>query len=258
MAGDRETRILDFHALVRNPEVDILWASWGGKSCNQLLERLDYDLIGAARKPILAFSDGCVLLNAITARTGLFTFSGPNVIGKAYESQHASLQILTNERYRKAHNLLGRSSRRLGVSLVEGVARGRLVGGNLSTFVLGLLGSRFMPAFEETLFFWESVGDPPQLVDQYLTCLRNADFFGQVTGMVIGSFVEQDSAEHRRRDPFETVMDAVEGFDFPILYCPTFVHASDLENPILPIGALCELNVKAHTLSLLEELIEAG
>lgn len=96
----------------------------------------------------------------------------------------------------------------------------------------------------------------PQLVDQYLTCLRNADFFVHVKGMIVGSFIEQDSEEHRRRDPFEMVMDVLEGLDFPVLYSPTFGHKSDLENPILPIGALCELNSQSGTLSLLEDVVE--
>jgi muramoyltetrapeptide carboxypeptidase LdcA involved in peptidoglycan recycling len=112
-----------------------------------------------------------------------------------------------------------------------------------------------MPDFGDAIFFWESVGDPPQLVDQYLTCLRNAGFFDQVKGMVIGSFIEQDSAEHRRRDPFEMVLDVLTGLDFPVLYSPTFGHLPILENPILPIGALCELNSGTHTLSLLEDVV---
>lgn len=256
MAGKPEIRVQTLHALVSDPEVDILWAAWGGKSCNQLLTRLDYERIAAARKPILAFSDGCVLLNAITALTGLITFSGPNVIGKAYESQHARLSLLTDEHYGRSNNLLGESGQDASISLVNGVREGKLVGGNLSTFVLGLTGSKFMPDFSDVIFFWESVADPPQLVDQYLTCLRNAGFFSRVRGMVIGSFIEQDAAGYRRRDPLETVMDVLAGLDIPVLYAPTFGHLATLENPVLPIGALCELNSAARTLSLLEDVID--
>jgi muramoyltetrapeptide carboxypeptidase len=255
-AGTIKERIEDIHELLADNEVSALLTSWGGKSCNQLISLINYELIQDQKKPILGFSDGCVLLNAITAITGLFTFHGPNVAGKLYETKHADLDILTNENYDRNLNLLG------DVNLVEhrvlkaGSAQGRTFGGNLSTFSLGIVGTKYMPNFKEGgIFFWESASDRPQIVHQYLQFLRNAGIFDNLKGMVVGDFIVSEDSDYKKRDPFEMILEVCEGYNFPILYCPTFGHDGTLENPILPIGTLCELSTKESSLHLLENIL---
>lgn len=255
MAGEVKDRASDIVELAVLPEVHALMASWGGKSCSQLLPHLDFKALSDSRKPILGFSDGCVPLNAITSITGLITFHGPNIVGKLTETKHANLRILVDDFYEKRVNLLG-ETRAVGAKVLRpGIARGRLFGGNLSTFVLGLLGSSFMPSLDGVLLFWESAYEPVQIVDQFLTCLRNAGAFDRLAGMVIGDFFTAEQG-YKARDPFELLRDIVGDFDFPVLYCPTFGHPAHLENPILPIGAACELNASAMSLDLLEPVTE--
>lgn len=255
MAGTPEERALDINNLVKDDEVDFLLASWGGKSCNQILQLLDYDSIKNARKPILGFSDGCVLINAITAKTGLFTIHGPNVAGKLHETKHSDFQILRQAEY--TQNILGDTQSVSGSKVINGgKSQGRLMGGNLSTFVLGLLGSEYLPRFEKGIFFWESAGETPQIIDQYLTALINAGFFQQVTGMVIGDFIRDETESYKERDPFDVIKELFKDYSFPIIHTPTFGHPGHLENPAIPIGPMCELDSDNATLSLLENIIE--
>ncbi len=247
MAGSPEDRVDDIHELLLQDQVDLLLATWGGKGCSQLLPLIDYSLVVRARKPIMGFSDVCVLLNAIAAHTGLITFHGPNVAGKLDESRHADLAAVTSEDGAIAllAPVFGADTARAWETVRPGVARGRLFGGNLSTFVLGLVGSTYLQEMPGTVFFWESASEPPQLIDQYLTCLRNAGFFDHVTAMVVGD-VRYEEEERKRRPLNDVLLSATSGYSFPIARIPTFGHAR-LENPIIAIGAMCRVDTGKRT-----------
>ena len=93
-AGSVTERLSDIDELLEDDGVDCLLASWGGKNANQLVRCLPYAELARRRKPIVGFSDVCVILNAITAETGLITFCGPNIAGKMAESEHWGLDLL--------------------------------------------------------------------------------------------------------------------------------------------------------------------
>lgn len=255
MAGTISQRVGDIHELCENNEVDALIASWGGKSCNQILSEIDYEIVFNSRKPIMAFSDGCVLLNAITEVTGLNTFHGPNVAGKMFETRHSNLKLLHVDTDYNSVNILGNIKKSEYKVIKSGTTQGRLFGGNLSTFVLGLVGSKYMPRFNNGVFFWESMGQKPQIVHQYLTCLRNAGLFDRLGGMVIGDFITEENEDYKVRRPFEMIEDVTDGFNFPILYSRTFGHPRELENPIIPIGATAELSTDSISLTLCEGVV---
>jgi len=51
MAGTAQERLDDLHAMYRDPEVQWVIASRGGRSANQLLVGLDFDLVKRSKKP---------------------------------------------------------------------------------------------------------------------------------------------------------------------------------------------------------------
>src|SRR3989344_6199993 len=83
IAGSVSLRINDIHDFVKREDIGCIMAFWGGFNTNQLLDRLDYDLIKANPKIFIGYSDVTALTTAITTKTGLVTFSGPGVISFA-------------------------------------------------------------------------------------------------------------------------------------------------------------------------------
>ena len=79
-AGTLEERVNALHAFFADDGIDGIISFWGGLNTHQILEYLDWDLIAANPKPLVGYSDLTCLSNAITAKTGLVTFSGPAVI----------------------------------------------------------------------------------------------------------------------------------------------------------------------------------
>jgi len=252
MAGSVDQRISDISYLLNNENVDILMASWGGKSSSQLLQYLDYELIKRKRKPFTAFSDGTLLSNAIFSKTGLISFVGPNVVGKLDESDWSDLNFFQND----TNNLSLLNETNIDQIIYPGKAKGRLVGGNLSTFVLGLIGTPYIPRNEDLIFFWETGGATPQILDQYLTLLENSGFFNQLNGMVVGTLENCiDQKDWGQRSPFDLINNISKKYKIPILQTESFGHEKR-ENPIFPIGALCEIDTNIPYLKIIENIFE--
>jgi muramoyltetrapeptide carboxypeptidase len=257
MAGSTSDRLQDVYDLVRDETVEALMASRGGKSCNQLVKLLDYGGILKNKKPIMGFSDCCVLLNAITARTGLVTFYGPRNLNKLNETRHSNLDLLVYETTEKK-NLLGDDSSKVAEVIKPGKATGKLFGGNLNTFVLSLIYADLKHSlWDGGIFFWEDASMTPQLIDQHLTGLTNSGLLDRISGMVVGDFIHEDPAEWKRVDALSVLKSLSSKHNLPILHCPTFGHAN-LENPIIPIGAICTLNTDNASLHLTESIFEEG
>ena len=163
MAGKPEERIEDFHNLIVNPNIKAIMTSWGGRSTNQLISLIDYDLVRQHPKIISGFSDSTNLINAIYTITGLITFHGPNVVGKLAEGPHTTIEYFKKAFIKGEIGVV--KSQLPPKCLRSGKAEGRLIGGNLTCFDLGLIGTPYQPNFKDTIFFWEAGARTPQEID---------------------------------------------------------------------------------------------
>jgi muramoyltetrapeptide carboxypeptidase len=72
------SRVADLHDAFADPDVQGILTVIGGFNSNELLPYLDWDLIARNPKIFCGYSDITALQNAILARTGLVTYSGPH------------------------------------------------------------------------------------------------------------------------------------------------------------------------------------
>ncbi len=248
MAGSVAQRLADFHSLLRKGEIHAMMASWGGKSAIQLLRHIDYERIRESRIPICAFSDGGVLLNAIVAQSKLICFYGPNVVGKLDETSYGQLEQISSKPLVKGSDLLAEDV--ATECIVPGKAKGVLFGGNLSTYITGISGTRFSPLPEEGIFFCESGSKTSQGLDSLLTALTLTPEFTRIKGMIIGHINIKRDEKWGDRTLIEIVR-SVFGDGFPIVHAPVFGHAK-LPNPMFPLGCRAELDSEKGRLVLLE------
>lgn len=248
-AGKVRDRVSDIHELVADDSVDILMSSWGGKSAAQLLPYLDYELFRKARKALCAFSDGCTILNAVTAVTGMVTFYGPNVVGKLDESQFGNLRQFTQDGFQR-DTILPLDSSDISV-FCPGSAEGILVGGNLSSYVISVVGSRFAPTVSDLILFWESGPKSAQELDFLLTAIKNSSHYQSIRGMLIGDVPIVEKSKWDNRTLHEIVTGIFDDRAFPILYAPVFGHRN-LPNPAFPIGCPAKLDTDRGVLSLVQ------
>lgn len=252
------SRVEDLHAAFGDDDVAGILTVIGGFNSVELLPHLDWDLIGANPKVLCGYSDITALQNAILARVGLVTYSGPHwstfgMRDHFEQTQQWFTQALFEQRpldLRPAETwtddlwFLDQDNRSVQPNegwwpLRLGNASGRIVGGNLCTLNL-LQGSEFMPSLDGALLMLED--DDASNADTFardLTSLLQLPDAAGVQGLVIGRF---QRASGVTRSLLEQIV-ARQGrlANRPVLANVDFGHT----NPIatFPIGGHAALTV---------------
>lgn len=180
LAGSDEVRLRAVQAALSDPSVDALIAARGGYGATRLLASLDVEVVRAAGKMLVGFSD-VTALHALWARAGLCSIHGPMVCSLAEANACVQTEYFALLEGAQPSPLEG-----LDV-WCGGEAEGRLFGGNLAVLA-AMLGTPYLPNLHDTLLLLEDIGERPYRIDRMLTSLLQAGFFAGVRGIVVGQF----------------------------------------------------------------------
>lgn len=250
LAGSDEQRADDFNAAVRDPKVRGIFALRGGYGTMRILDRLDYDALRADPKVILGYSDLTALLNAVTQRTGLVTFHGP--VAALSEFTDDEVRWLRSAVMQQDALALDAVQAR---ALVEGTARGRLVGGNLS-LISGLVGTPFEIDTTGALLVIEEVSESPYRIDRMLTQLRMSGALQRAAGIISGGWTDCDVDDAHVYAGFrlaDVLHDRLADLGIPVLLDLPIGHID--EQWTLPIGARAILDTAAKRITLEEPAV---
>lgn len=249
LAGTVEHRLEDLHAMFSDPAVKGVFTIRGGYGSAQMLDRIDYDLIRRNPKIFAGYSDITAMHLAIHKRTGLVTFHGPVPLSgfSDYTIEHfrralfepRPLGALTNPP--EANQLRPRHTLR---TIRPGVAKGRLIGGNLS-LIAATMGTPFEVDTRGAIFFIEDVGEQPYQIDRMLTNLRLAGKLQAAAGIVFGECSECVPRDYKPSYAstlsLGEVLDEILGsVKVPVLTGLTIGHTSD--QLTLPVGVMATLD----------------
>ncbi|MFD7025944.1 S66 peptidase family protein [Promicromonospora sukumoe] len=253
-----EHRVADLHAAFADPSVAGILTVIGGFNSNELLPYLDFDLIAAHPKVFCGYSDITALQNAILARTGLITYSGPHWSSWGMRDHFEP----TGDWFRAAVTTedpiavepsaawtddawFADQDTRTPVpnagwrSLRPGRASGRIVGGNLGTLNL-LQGTPNMPSLDGALLFLEDDFESNTVgFARDLTSLLQQPGADGVAGLVIGRFQEASAVSWEALDEIVARQPALAGK--PVLAGVDFGHTSPLLT--FPVGGTADLAV---------------
>lgn len=248
-----EKRTADIAEAFADPKVKAVFTMIGGNNSNQLLDFVDYRLIAENPKIFCGFSDITALLNAVYAKTGLVTFSGPHfsslgmLKGIDYTLQNMKKmlfedgagEIRPSAEWSDDLWFIDQENRQFIANegwwqLQPGKAEGTLVGGNLGTFIL-LNGTSYRPAFAaDTVLFIEDTGnaDIADFTRNFQSLLQQPDF-KNVKAVLIGRF-QKKSAVTREQLAFmiERFRPYLEGK--PVIANMDFGHSTPLLT--IPVG----------------------
>lgn len=262
MAGPDADRLADLNAMFRDPEVRAVICVRGGGGSARLLDGIDYDAIRRDPKILLGYSDITALHMAIHARTGLVTFHGPVGISRwnAYSTGwvkqllfEAGTPTLSNDRgFDTSETLVQREHRTR--TLTPGVARGQLLGGNLTVFT-AILGSSYLPSFAGRIWFFEDVDEAPYRIDRMITQLHLAGVLRQAKGFVWGTCTDCDPGpkNYGSLTVEEVLRDHVTPLGVPAWHGAQFGHID--AQFTLPVGLEVEADATAGTIRLLEPAV---
>lgn len=260
-----ERRVADLHAAFADPGVAGILTVIGGFNSNELLPHLDFDLIAANPKVFCGYSDITALQNAILARTGLVTYSGPHWSSwgmrdhfeptgdwfRAAVTDEAPIAVEPSRAWTDDMWFADQDARTPVPNegwwrLRPGQASGQIVGGNLGTLAL-LQGTGYMPSLDGTLLFLEDDFESDAAAfARHLTSLLQLPDAGGVTGLVIGRFQNSSGVTREALDEIVARQPALRGK--PVLAGVDFGHTSPLLT--FPVGGTAELLVGADGASL--------
>jgi muramoyltetrapeptide carboxypeptidase len=185
-AGLPEKRAEDINSAFANSEIKGVFMAAGGFSVSEVLPLLDYELIKNNPKVIMGFSNGTILSNAIFAKTGLVTFYGFCVEYFFRRKTSYTIDSFLNMASQGGIDFIHKSKWK---NLRNGKIRGKLIGGNLTSFVQ-LIGTPYLPDLAKSILFLEEHDDWSQDVEAHLMHLRLSEFFelGMVQGVIFGKF----------------------------------------------------------------------
>jgi len=257
------SRVSDLHSAFSNPQVRGILTVIGGLTSNELLPYLDWDLIANNPKILCGYSDITALNNAIFAKTGLVTYSGPHwstfgmrdyfeptgewfrrTLFNNYENNPITLEPSkqwTDDLWFQNQDERHPEPNEGWWVLQEGSAAGTIIGGNLATFSL-LQGTPFLPKIEGALLFIEDIGFyPAPVILRKLASLLQMPGAEALAGLVIGRFQRHSGIS---RDVLEQIISrqpALRGK--PVVANLDFGHT----NPLItyPIGGEATVSAEA-------------
>ncbi|MBR1803260.1 MAG: LD-carboxypeptidase [Clostridia bacterium] len=260
-----EDRIEDLHDAFKDKNVKAILTVIGGFNVNQILDYIDYNLIKENPKIICGFSDITALTNAIYAKTGMLTYSGPHFSsfgmkkGFEYTEQYFKKMFMQNEKVIiksseewSNDSWFKNQEKRIfipneGMKIInKGQAEGKIIGGNLCTLNL-LQGTEYMPDLEDSILFIEDDG----LVDKVfnkefdrdlqslLHCAKNK----KIKGIVVGRAENNcDMTNEKWVNIFKNKKELV---NIPIVINANFGHTTPIFT--FPIGGYAKIQLDEET-----------
>jgi muramoyltetrapeptide carboxypeptidase LdcA involved in peptidoglycan recycling len=253
-------RITDLHTAFRDPQIKAILTSIGGYNCNQLLRYLDYDLIRQHPKILCGYSDITALGNGIYNKTGLVTYSGPHYssLGMQHGLEYTldyfqkclfetgAFNVQPSPTWSDDPWYKDQEKRHFHPSpgyltIQEGRAEGRLIGGNLCTLNL-LQGTEYMPSLDNTILMVEDDSESQiEHFDRDLQSLLHLPEFVGVRGLVIGRF---QKASHIKDEILtEVIRSKRELHGLPVIANANFGHCTP--HMTFPIGGRGQLVAEA-------------
>ena len=261
LAGTDSDRAADINQFFQDPQVAALLPIRGGWGCSRILPYLDYEVIRQNPKIIIGFSDITALILGINARTQLVTFHGPHGLTSWRKSQTEYFRrvLFAGETITIANVKDGDDSDRLMQvknriqTITPGIAKGKLIGGNLSV-LSGIIGSPYLPNMAGAILFLEDTGENIYRLDRLMTHLKIAGVFDKLAGFIFGQCPGcTPDADYGSLTLEEVIWGHIQPLKIPAYYGAAIGHVENIVT--LPIGLDVEIDANAGIIKMLEAAV---
>jgi len=242
-AGDDTLRTNDFQQMLDDPAIRAIWCARGGYGTVRIIDRLDFGKFITSPKWIIGYSD-ITVLHAHLNRRGVATL-------------HAQMALEIEKRSPETANSLQKAMAGQIASIAyqpeaklkrEGVARGKLVGGNLSV-LYSLCGSDSALHTDGCVLFLEDLDEYLYHVDRMIQNLRRNGMLAGLAGLIVGGMTDMNDNSIPFGETAEQIIwHQVKDFNYPV--CFGFPAGHTYENRALLFGSEVELNVGPNNIQL--------
>lgn len=273
-AGSIKERAEELNNLIRDPKVKCIISTIGGMNSNSLLPYIDYEAFKKNPKIIIGYSDVTAILLAIYEQTGISTYYGPALVASFGElspfvdSTYRYFKEITMDEIKIPYVFeipqywtdeyvnwetqdRGKEEREnRWITIYEGVARGRVIGGNLNT-MQGIWGSKYMPEIKDgdILFIEDSLKDAAT-IERSFSFLKVNGVFDRISGIILGKHELFDDLKTGKK-PYEILLEVLGNKKLPFIADFDCCHTHPMMT--LPIGCEIELDATNKKVSIIEE-----
>lgn len=268
MCASIESRVEDLNEAFRDKNVKAILTVIGGFNSNQILDYIDYDAIKENPKIFCGFSDISALSNAIHAKTGLVTYSGPHyssfgmLKGFDYEMEYFKKMFFQEEEFEITSSnewsddawFIDQENRTFfpneGMFVInEGDAEGDIVGGNLCTVNL-LQGTEYMPDISNKVLFLEDDDMAGKIYlmefDRNLQSLMHMPEFKTVKGIVLGR--SQIATAMTKEKWIKLIKNKKELASIPVVAGADFGHSTPIFT--FPVGGRAKISAHGNDIRI--------
>ncbi|MCC5877087.1 MAG: LD-carboxypeptidase [Candidatus Sumerlaeia bacterium] len=252
LAGTPEERAKDIMTAFKDPDTTAILCLRGGFGTAHVLPLLDWDVIARSGKLFSGFSDLTALMTPMFSQSKLISLHAPTAtfFAKEKEGVEASRNGLKRFLFEPWEGL---SYRELcgddfkAKVIVEGTARGRILGGNAAVFA-SLFGSQWIPTDEKFILFLEDIGEKPYRLDRYVTQILQSNLADRISGVALGQFTDCAPGSEDRDDADTVLTRLLKPLGVPVLAGLPIGH--DYPSFPIPIGMEAVLDGKNGDLIL--------
>jgi len=251
LAGTDGERLADLHQVFENDEIKAIFCIRGGYGVTRILPKIDFELIKRNPKLLVGFSDITALHTAFFQKTGLIGVHGIVASSKFTDYTKNQLESLLFDNL-QTYNLPCQWNN----IVAHGSGKGTSIGGNLSLLV-SLIGTEYLPSFENKVVFIEDVAEAPYKIDRMLTHLLTATDLKNAEAVIFGTFYkcspEQNGTKAENSLTVEQIIEEkFSDYEKPVLTNINFGH---IENAcIFPIGVEICVNTEMKEFFVLESI----
>lgn len=136
------------------------------------------------------------------------------------------------------------------ISVTNGQATGRVIGGNLNT-IQGIWGSPYMPCIQEgDILFIEDSSKDAATIERSFSFLKINGVFDKVSGIILGKHEQFDDCGTNRK-PYEILLEVLQNQRIPLLADFDCCHTHPMIT--MPIGVQVKMDATNKTIHILEK-----
>lgn len=251
LAGNDSLRAEDLNNMFLDKDVQGIICLRGGYGATRILKEIDYEAIKQNPKVFVGYSDITALHIAINQICSLVTFHGP----MAGSNMAEGLEYFSAKELMRAissYEPMGLIANPDGIEikgLVDGVAEGSIVGGNLSV-IASTIGTPYEIDTEGKLLLLEEVEEEPYKIDRLLTQLALSGKLEAAAGFILGDWKDCESSTENSLSLMDVFNDIIIPFGKPTIYNLQAGHCTP--KLTLPLGVRARLDGLEGTLTIEE------
>lgn len=236
LGGTDTERAADFQDQLDNDNIKAIWCARGGYGTVRIIDMIDFSKFKKHPKWVMGFSDVTVLhshINTLDVATlhSIMPFTVPKAPEEVKQTFKNALFGIKN-----SYTIPSKSYDK------KGVAKGELVGGNLS-IIYSLLGSKSSIDTKDKILFIEDLDEYLYHVDRMLQNMKRNEYFKNVKGIIVGSMRDM----HDNEIPFgqnevQLITEISKELNIPIAFEFCAGHQKDNRTLVLGSQVVFEVN----------------